>query len=561
MDNNLNQRYLKKLQFFKNLTFPIIHFLDKIRLLPFAMPIINFNLWLFKINMRFPRDLNYRIFGKALKGKLNSEISNTDKVVLIPFFTNGNNLFLLINWLILYRLQKKGYKGIMIICDQFLPICTNERIGKTREDDKHLCKNCFSYYPILEKMTGGKFVYLSNFFQDNDLLILREIENLNDIQSCKNFVYKNIEYGKIAEKSVLRFFIKGELKETEEYITVYKKFLISLVKFSISWDNFMLSIPKPDLVLLYNGTISFETYIRDKCLLSGIDYVTHETFVGDDSWIYKKNDEVMKLMWEDEWVKFARISLTEQQRNQSIGFIEGLRYGKEMYALLNEKNPLPKELVEKKYVVLFTNLNFDTAVIGRNPVFESMYQWIDEVIDFWINNEIKETLVIRVHPAEVKLVTYSDDFVAPRIAEKVKNTSNILVFEPTDKVDSYTLIENMQFGLVYSSTIGLEIPYYGKPCLIAGEAFYRNLNFVSFKNSKKEYFEELDRFLNPSEPISMDKEEIIKYIYFIYFVCVKRLKGIKMDHAYHINYFEFNKIEELSEMNDEVLLEFEKLIV
>jgi hypothetical protein len=238
-----------------------------------------------------------------------------------------------------------------------------------------------------------------------------------------------------------------------------------------------------------------------------------------------------------------------------------LRYGKEMYALLNEKNPLPVELKGNKYVVLFTNLNFDTAVIGRNPVFKSMYQWIDEVIDYWIENELKETLVIRVHPAEVKLVTYSDDFVAPRIEEKVKNASNIIVYEPLDHVDSYTLIENMQFGLVYSSTIGLEIPYYGKPCLIAGEAFYRNLDFVSFKNSKKEYFEELNRLLNYSSIESIDKEIVIRYIYFIYFVCVKRLKGIRMDHTNHVNYFDFKNIEDLSQMNEDVLMEFEKLIV
>jgi hypothetical protein len=511
--------------------------------------------------MKFPRDLNYRIFGKAIKDKLNSEISKTDKIVLIPFFTNGNNLFLLINWLILYRLQKKGYKGIMIICDQFLPICTNERIGKTRENDKYLCKNCYSYYPILEKMTGGKFVYLSSFFKDENVSVFHDINDLKDLKSCKNFIFRDVEYGKIAEKSVLRYFIKGELIESDEYLKVYKKFLISLVKFSISWDNFLETINKPELVLLYNGTISFETYIRDKCTYLSVDYITHETFVGDDSWIYKKNDEVMKLMWEDEWENFSSLPLTPQQRNQSIAFIEGLRYGKEMYALLNEKNPLPVELKGNKYVVLFTNLNFDTAVIGRNPVFKSMYQWIDEVIDYWIENELKETLVIRVHPAEVKLVTYSDDFVAPRIEEKVKNASNIIVYEPLDHVDSYTLIENMQFGLVYSSTIGLEIPYYGKPCLIAGEAFYRNLDFVSFKNSKKEYFEELNRLLNYSSIESIDKEIVIRYIYFIYFVCVKRLKGIRMDHTNHVNYFDFKNIEDLSQMNEDVLMEFEKLIV
>jgi hypothetical protein len=312
------------------------------------------------------------------------------------------------------------------------------------------------------------------------------------------------------------------------------------------------------LVLLYNGTISFETYIRNQCSSTKIDYITHETFVGVDSWIYKKNDEVMKLTWEDEWNEFIKLPFSEKQEKEAIDFIEGLRFGKQMYALLNEQNPLPEQLLGKKFVVLFTNLNFDTAVIGRNPVFNSMYQWIDEVIDFWIKNNVEETLVIRIHPAEIKLVTYSDDFVAPRILDKIKNASNIIVFEPLDLVDSYTLIENMKFGLVYSSTIGMEIPYYGKECLIAGEAFYRNRSFVSFQNSKEKYFVELKEMLMKSTFKQIDKIELLKYIYFIYFVCVKRLKGISMDHTNHINHFNFSDIDELSFLNDEVLIEFEK---
>ena len=357
---------------------------------------------------------------------------------------------------------------------------------------------------------------------------------------------------------MLRYFISGELKETKEFLAVYKKFLISLLKFSSAWGNFILSIKKPELVLLYNGTISFETYIRNQCLNSEIDYITHETFVGGDSWIYKKNDEVMKLTWEEDWKEFNKLPFSEEQKEAATNFIEGLRFGKQMYALLNKQNPLPKELEGKSFVVLFTNLNFDTAVIGRNPIFDSMYQWIEEVIEFWIENKIKETLVIRVHPAEIKLTTFSDDFVAPRIEEKVKHASNIVVFEPLDNVDSYTLIENMKFGLVYSSTIGLEIPFYDKPCLIAGEAFYRNHSFVSFQNSKEKYFEELKEMLIKSTFKQIDKIELLKYIYFIYFVCVKRLKGISMDHANHVNHFNFRDIDELALMNNEVFVEFEK---
>ena len=150
--------------------------------------------------------------------------------------------------------------------------------------------------------------------------------------------------------------------------------------------------------------------IRKHCESDTINYVTHETYVGQNSWIYKKNDEVMKLKWANEWSEFKKTPLNKEQLNQAKDFLEGLRHGKEMYAKLNEPTPIEKMIDgEGEFAVLFTNLNFDTAVLGRNPLFASMSDWIENVIDYWIEHETSLKLIIRVHPGEIKLVTPSSD--------------------------------------------------------------------------------------------------------------------------------------------------------
>ena len=56
----------------------------------------------------------------------------------------------------------------------------------------------------------------------------------------------------------------------------------------------------PELVILYNGTLAFESYIRGYCEQNEIDYITHETYVGQILG-FTKNDEVMKLTWTEQW--------------------------------------------------------------------------------------------------------------------------------------------------------------------------------------------------------------------------------------------------------------------
>ena len=462
--------------------------------------------------------------------------------------------------LITFRLQNKGYRGIFIICDENLPICTNERINKTRKEDKFLCKNCYRPYHLYAKVIGADFLRLSDFIAPDFIHKAQiEIDKCKTLEDCKGFQLQGAKVGVYAEKSVMRFFLTGKLVECEEHIRIYKKFLSSLAHISSGWTAIMEHInSNPELVILYNGTLSFESYIRAYCNQNEIDYITHETYVGQNSWIYKKNDEVMKLTWTEQWKEFNKKKLTEEQISKAQDFIEGLRHGKQMYAKLNEPTPLETMIKEDgEFAVLFTNLNFDTAVLGRNPHFNSMEDWINQVIDHWIEERIGMKLIIRIHPGEVKLITPSADFIGPKIQDKIKGAPNIILFDAMDKVDSYTLIEHMKFGLIYSSTIGLEISYLNKPCLIAGDAFYKYEDFVSFPKNRADYFERLDSMTMGGAIEKNNKRALLKFIYFIYFHRVKRLKGINMDHANHVNLFSFETIEELNSMNNEVFEEFE----
>lgn len=559
-------KYLNRLQRFKKVGQPIIIFLDKIRVFRFIVPVINTIIRKLNIKKQFQRDLNYRLIGQAFKKAKFPEKTDAKKVILFPFFSGGNNIFLLINLAIGYRLTKKGHRSIYLICDNAIPICSNERVHKTRHTDKYLCYNCSKPYQWLKKITCAEIIYISEYLDKKELGNASiEIDNLKDLKSLMEFQYEEMEIGKLVEKSVMRYFLIGQIEENDETLLVYQKFIKSVLSLHISLKTLVKIMPEliPEKIILYNGTLSLEGYYRLWAQKNKIDYVTQETYIGQDSWIYKKNDEVMKLRWNKEWNKFKGIDLSADQEEKTISYLQGLSKGKQMYDRLNHDYELEPDLKNKDFVVLFTNLNFDTAVLGRNPIFNSMKEWIEKIINYWIEKKPKQILVIRVHPAEAKLLKPTNDFIGTYLKEiydKIEN-ANIKIYAAHDKVSSYELIKFMKIGLVYSSTIGIEIAYNNKPCLISGDAFYKDQDFVYYSVNQINYFQILTSLLSNEIDKKINRTELLKFVYFIYFIRVKRLKGINIDHANHINSFSFDSIEELIHLNNDVFTEFENEIL
>ena len=563
MSNN-NFSYLLKLQRLKKYFYPILSFLDKIRLLPVVIPIINFSLKTFGINKRYQKDFNYRLIAKAAENSFaKNDKEELKKLMIIPFIKGADNLFLIWSFAIAKRLKSKGYDSLFVICDKTLPICNAERIHKTREEDKFICSGCFNGYNHIIKKSKANFTFLSKFTDENKLKPeFDKIDILENINDCLHYTFQNSEIGKINYTAVLRYFQTGEMQDNEQFLTVYKKFLKAGILFSYSWNKMISDLNlDPELVLILNGTLSSEAFVVDYCVKERIKYVTHECFYGADSWIYKLNGDVMSLTWDKQWKEFSKNELTKEQKSKATEFMNGFRRGEKHYVRFNYDVPLSEKFEENNFVVLFTNLNFDTAVLGRNPVFKSMYEWIEKVIEYWNNNEIQTQLVIRVHPAEAKSISVTKDLVKSRIDPLIKDNNRIFLFDALDEVDSYSLIENMKFALVYASTIGLETAIMNKVCLVAGNAHYRHQSFALFHEKQEDYFKEIEHLLKIKSPTNKYSSEALKYAYFLFFICIKKFKGLKTDHMYKVNDFDFENLDDLIHKNNDLLIEFEKEVL
>ena len=122
-------------------------------------------------------------------------------------------------------------------------------------------------------------------------------------------------------------------------------------------------------------------------------------------------------------------------------------------------------LDDRPIVLLATNVLGDSLTLGRQVFSESMAEWISRTVQYFLGIEDVQ-VVIRVHPGEVLThgVSMLDviESVIPELPAHIK------LIKPEDKTNTYDLIEVADVGLVYTTTVGLEMALNGLPVIVAG---------------------------------------------------------------------------------------------
>ncbi|QQS49721.1 MAG: hypothetical protein IPM71_08810 [Bacteroidota bacterium] len=524
-----NRKFLKKTYYLKLIFYPLIAFIGNSEIILFFEKPIDWIIRLFGVNKSVHTFIKHRDFAKWFKGEFTKNTG--DKILLIPTQVGANSNFILLNLLFSKYFQQKGFKPILFVCNSSVEICMKETYFKNRSKNPNFCRECFHGYNKIRKSTGIEILMMNDFFDDylkvywiEQIAIIEKIESLTD---CKNFEYSGFGIGVVAEKNVLRYLLQGKFYNVPYEIDIYKKILKASVKhFLIIKKLFETRLINNSI--LANGTLAFESIYREFCHRNNVNYITYETFTGSNSVIYKKNDEVMNLSWPNEWSVFKKNTILNKQIIDAVEkFFSSLQSGNGIYTKWNAEHETDKLKGVKRYACLFTNLNIDTAVLSKHNIFIDMEDWIISVIDFWERSVNGLTLVIRVHPAEVKHRTATAEFMGDRIKKHIK-TNDIILLDSTDKVNSYVLLKGMEFSMVYSSTIGLETAFLGKPCLVAGMPYYRNHSFILSPSSNEEYFQTLGKLISGQFVFKIDRNELFKLVYFTFFERTKMLKGIKL---------------------------------
>lgn len=161
--------------------------------------------------------------------------------------------------------------------------------------------------------------------------------------------------------------------------------------------------------------------------------------------------------------------------------------------------------------LLAPNCVGDSATLRVQTIFKSQRDWVNEICRYFQAHP-QLRLIIRAHPDELmyyqwnKIVIMMGD-----IAQQAAgNAPNIRVVKGHEDISTYALIPYAQAGLIWMSTVGVDIVVRNCPVLAAATPKYHGLGIVHEPQSREEYFNILDRLTDSQTGTSDKQKEMAK---------------------------------------------------
>ncbi len=305
-----------------------------------------------------------------------------------------------------------------------------------------------------------------------------------------------------------------QIEDVDEANEVYKLRLernMEVARAVLGW----LKSNRPDVVIIPNGTIQELGVVYRVARHLGIRTVTYE--FGDQRqriWL-AQNGEVMRQETDALWDARNGRSLTPEQLERMRSFFMARQRGalwenfarpwQDTPAEGGEKARAALGLDSRPVVLLATNVLGDSLTLGRQVFSQSMAEWISRTVQYFAGLPDVQ-LVIRVHPGEV--LTHGQSMVdvvkqvLPRLPEHIR------LIGPKDKVNTYDIVEVADLGLVYTTTVGLEMAMYGVPVVVSGSTHYRDRGFTNDPDSWVTYFKLLGQILAKPSAYRLTREQV-----------------------------------------------------
>jgi hypothetical protein len=174
-------------------------------------------------------------------------------------------------------------------------------------------------------------------------------------------------------------------------------------------------------------------------------------------------------------------------------------------------------LDDRPIILLAANVIGDSLTLGRADFTRDMTSWLKRTLAFFADRPDLQ-FVLRVHPGERNLD-------GPSVADLVRKElpglpRHMRIVAAGDPVNTYDLIAVADLGLVYTTTVGLEMAMSGLPVIVAGRTHYRGKGFTLDPGSWQEYFAQLESCLADPLGARLSKDRINQawhYAYRFYF--------------------------------------------
>jgi hypothetical protein len=247
----------------------------------------------------------------------------------------------------------------------------------------------------------------------------------------------------------------------------------------------------------------------------GIPAVTYEFGEQRERIWLAENDEVMLQRTEQLWEEWKDQPLAQSQLEQ-IRALYSSRQNASLWENFSRRwQGQPSQggeqvrqalgLDTRPLAVLAANVIGDSLTLGRQVFSRNMTEWLQRTLRNFSQRPGVQ-LVVRIHPGE----RYTK---GPSVSDVVREVmpvlpENIRLVAAGDPINTYDLLEIADLGLVYTTTVGMEMALSGIPTVVSGQTHYRGKGFTFDPQDWDDYFELLNQILADPQASRLERTQV-----------------------------------------------------
>ncbi len=276
----------------------------------------------------------------------------------------------------------------------------------------------------------------------------------------------------------------------------------------------------PDAIITPNGSILEMGIVYQVARYLGVPVVTYEFGEQRDRIWLAQNAEVMRQETDALWETRKGLTLNDEQWDR-VRELFSSRQRADLWGNFSRRwQGIPGQGGEQARLdlgldgasadarpvfLLAANVIGDSLTLGRQVFTDNMTQWLQETVVYFTEHPNTQ-LVVRIHPGE----RYTK---GPSVAEVVKSAlpdlpDHIHLVGADDPVNTYDLVEIADVGLVYTTTVGMEMAMSGVPVIVAGHTHYREKGFTIDPDSWDAYYQVLAQTLADPQAYRLSRHQV-----------------------------------------------------
>jgi len=473
------------------------------------------------------------------------------KILFCPFAPHQLNIIRESIWAHACRLRGADVK--MLSYDLFLPAIDFLTPGVKKD-----LKVSYRIVKYLYKIIGLPAIYLSKYFNQvrEDSIDCKSL----DPSGIISLEHNNIKLGDLIIASTIRFFYSnGPEWDNPEFLDKAREFAETAIILTEIYEK-VIEEEKPDKIVASHGIyVSWGTIFR-VARQRNIPVDIYGGSYRKDTLRFNHNTPNAPFP-EGEWDLFRNIDLGPDKLKQVDEYIlTRATQSEDSISLFSEKDYFPDDLkrfldtarnCNKKVFCLFTNISWDGYMYKQDDkTFSNMVEWVSDNIKYFKSRN-DAFLIVKAHPAE----NYYNVPVKYRIRSIIDKglPENIIFIDESANVKPVNLYEFIDVGLIYISTVSIEMALRKIPVVTAGVGgHYSNKDFTIDPVSKSEYFEIIDSYIKNNYRFTPDIDRAKNYLYFRFFgeALINDLLNIE---KYKIKKINFKSLEDLMPGKNKVL--------